>query len=388
MLRQAIIADDLTGACDAAAPWAARGLRTRALLEAPSVVDPNDDVLALATHSRDLDPSAAVRSVGDALAVLSAFGPCRVWKKIDSTLLGGFVWEADAAARWAQARVAVVAPAFPAMGRTYVDGELHREGVATGRRIADCVRQQLGQPCRLVPLATVRQGAAAVRAAIDALRHGDREWCAVDAAMEGDLDVVCEALEDFSADVLPVASGGLLRAAAARVPRRHDAALLRAARTGGRGLLVVYGSVQPRTQTQIAQLLADPATRTVDLQALAPGVAADYFREGCIVATRVAWTSGETAALGGMLAEAARSGVAGVLATGGDTARRLCQAAGCTRLDLLGEVAPGLPLGLFGDGCLAGTPLVTKAGGFGDPAAVVRACGDLRGGVRAVVAAQ
>jgi uncharacterized protein YgbK (DUF1537 family) len=60
--------------------------------------------------------------------------------------------------------------------------------------------------------------------------------------------------------------------------------------------------------------------------------------------------------------------ISGIVATGGDTANALCNALGAQALEILGEVEAGIPImRLLGDRSL---PLVTKAGGFGSPAAI------------------
>jgi uncharacterized protein YgbK (DUF1537 family) len=76
------------------------------------------------------------------------------------------------------------------------------------------------------------------------------------------------------------------------------------------------------------------------------------------------------------LAQAARrfvreGRISGIVATGGDTANALCNALGAQALEILGEVEAGIPImRILGTQPL---PLVTKAGGFGSPAAVADA---------------
>jgi uncharacterized protein YgbK (DUF1537 family) len=63
--------------------------------------------------------------------------------------------------------------------------------------------------------------------------------------------------------------------------------------------------------------------------------------------------------------------ISGLVATGGDTANALCNALGAEALEILGEVEAGIPvMRLLGERSL---PLVTKAGGFGSPAAIADA---------------
>jgi uncharacterized protein YgbK (DUF1537 family) len=54
-----------------------------------------------------------------------------------------------------------------------------------------------------------------------------------------------------------------------------------------------------------------------------------------------------------------------VVATGGETVRALSEALGATRLDVLAEYEPGIPIAIWRDGHWAGTPIVSKSGGFG-----------------------
>jgi uncharacterized protein YgbK (DUF1537 family) len=63
--------------------------------------------------------------------------------------------------------------------------------------------------------------------------------------------------------------------------------------------------------------------------------------------------------------------ISGIVATGGDTANALCNALDAKALEILGEVEAGIPvMRLLGAQSL---PLVTKAGGFGSPAAIADA---------------
>ena len=69
-------------------------------------------------------------------------------------------------------------------------------------------------------------------------------------------------------------------------------------------------------------------------------------------------------------AAAAIEPAAGLLLTGGETARAVCDRAGLTRIDLIGEVEPGVPLGRAGN---PSRVVVTKSGGFGGPDTLVAA---------------
>jgi 4-hydroxythreonine-4-phosphate dehydrogenase len=65
-----------------------------------------------------------------------------------------------------------------------------------------------------------------------------------------------------------------------------------------------------------------------------------------------------------------------LVATGGETARAVSQALGVTRIDLAGQLEPGVVYGRFADG--PACPVVTKAGTFGDEGSLIRAVRALR----------
>ena len=136
--RVAIVADDLTGACDSSVAFLASGRTVRVLLDAlrsggrSLALDPNSNsaedhntVLALTTESRDLTASEAAARVADCIAQFAPHVPgALVFKKIDSAARGHFAAEIDAALHACGAALALVAPAFPAAGRTVANGIL------------------------------------------------------------------------------------------------------------------------------------------------------------------------------------------------------------------------------------------------------------------------
>jgi uncharacterized protein YgbK (DUF1537 family) len=128
--RWAIIADDLTGAADAAAAYGPTHSSSVVL-----DVDrdwPEAEILSITTESRYLPVekafSVVTSAVGGALEQHR-----RVFKKIDSLLRGNAGVEVAATlARLTEGRgngLAIVAPAFPATGRTTRGGTVHVDGV-------------------------------------------------------------------------------------------------------------------------------------------------------------------------------------------------------------------------------------------------------------------
>ncbi len=79
--------------------------------------------------------------------------------------------------------------------------------------------------------------------------------------------------------------------------------------------------------------------------------------------------------------------LAGLIATGGETARAMLGAAGIGSLELLSEVEPGVAVARPSDGA-ARLTIVTKAGAFGSEHALYGAWLHLRGGQEPVRAAR
>jgi D-threonate/D-erythronate kinase len=131
-----IIADDLTGAADCGAACAAHGLETVVVLNGAFTDNaggiPRAEVVAFDANTRVMTAEKAAAETRR----LVRENPARiVYKKIDSTLRGNVGVEVAAALEAYRgmghpSAVAVVAPAFPAMGRTTKNGRMYVRGEA------------------------------------------------------------------------------------------------------------------------------------------------------------------------------------------------------------------------------------------------------------------
>jgi uncharacterized protein YgbK (DUF1537 family) len=390
-------ADDLTGACDTGAAFAARGLETLVALADAPVPSPPPRVLVLDTESRALPGPQARERARRAVHRLGAARPAVLYKKVDSTLRGALAAEIAGALEGAGLGRALLTPAFPAHRRAVVDGRLLIDGrpadetavardpsfPATGPSVLALVGAAGPHPVGLVPLATVRRGPDAVAARLEA----GVAVLVADAEHDNDLGVL--AASTLDRPVLLAGSAGLATA----VARRLGGDVMCPAPRLPRPLLIVAGSPHPVTHLQLERLEAQGVGRTQ----LRPATAAEGSRasvpEGAdwILATPVDATDAPDGreALAARLAEAARRLIAGAVAggararygtlllTGGETAIAVCRLLGATGIRLGGELAPGLPYGWLRDGVFAGLAVITKAGGFGDPDALVRVRAEL-----------
>ena len=330
----AILADDLTGALDASAPFAARGMRVEVALTVEAIGEAlraRPAVLAINLGSRELDVAAARDRT---TAALGALPPAtRLFKKIDSRLKGHIAAELDVM----PFKSALVAPAIPSFGRIVRDAKVQGFGIADPISIHECL------------------GRHAERATVpDTISQDDLlEWVA---------------RSDAAGFDLLVGARGLAEALADTMTDRASAQLAELRR--GRALFVV-GSHDPITLAQVDEL-----RRTFDVNYLAAP-------NGKIVETRpsddsitvVQAVQGEfptdplqvSRALAKAVAPMVSKTVSTLLLIGGATAEAVMEEMGINRFRLAGECLPGLGLAHARGLCI-----ITKSGGFGAPDTLVR----------------
>ena len=167
-----LLADDLTGALDCAAAFAARG-RTTFVSTSGHIGTVNAQIIALNAGSRPQPPAQATRAIQARLRAARDSGASLRFVKIDSTLRGHPGLEIGVAADAAGAPLVIVTPAFPDNGRTVAHAELLIDGVPLVRTevgadplspvassaVAVVLRQHTDAPVVTMPLATIRSQA-------------------------------------------------------------------------------------------------------------------------------------------------------------------------------------------------------------------------------------
>ncbi len=407
--RWLILADDRTGAADAAIAFARRGLGTEvawgdAACACRRGMPP--DVLSLDLASRRLPAAAAAARHREALRSIAALSAGRAWtvfKKIDSTLRGQPAAEiaATLAASGTAQRpaIGILTPSFPATGRVTTGGRVHvngrpletteiwREAAYPAADLA-AILSSAGLSSVLLPLTVIRAGAGPVLQALAALPSGHVAIC--DAETEADLATIAAAGLAPGPSVVFIGSAGLAHAIANHLPSRPSVPPDVPPDAGG--ILVVVGSRAEASRRAARSLAAVPGVRTFPAtpRLLIDGAAAERsaftasvtagLRAGAAVLVEIAVGPGDAAvsdaagpslatALAGLLAPAAPE-MAGLVATGGETAAALLDGLGVRGLRLLDEIEPGVALGLMIGG--PGRPVATKAGGFGDAGSLLR----------------
>ncbi|EDO2269292.1 D-threonate kinase, partial [Salmonella enterica subsp. enterica serovar Braenderup] len=129
-MKMMVIADDFTGSNDTGVQLAKKGARTEVMLSASQKPSRRADVLVINTESRAMPADQAASAVYAALSPWCETSPAPlVYKKIDSTFRGNIGAEVTAAMRASQRKLAVIAAAIPAAGRTTLEGKCLVNGV-------------------------------------------------------------------------------------------------------------------------------------------------------------------------------------------------------------------------------------------------------------------
>ena len=385
-MNVAVIADDLTGAADTGVQLARAGYRTAVIFRGEEVPAAGLDAVALDTDSRTRPAGfAAKRVIEAAHAVRDARVVC---KKLDSTLRGNVAAELSAALGATRRPRVVVAPAFPAAGRTTVGGVQLVHGVPVHETE---MRNDPRTPVLEAHVPTLLAGSFPSVATLGVEDLADPEKvrltleaeCVVaDAERDADLEALVRAVPDPSG-VLWAGSAGLALALGGVYPG-PGAGGVPASPGPTHRVLVVIGSLSGVSREQLRRLVEEYGDVAVPVHADRRGA----VEEAAGIARRA--LSGGPCAVVHSPGERSRPGTGGpvvrslaevaarlcgqglfdaLVMTGGSTAVRVALRLGASGIRLGGEVEAGVPWGtLIGPNPYT---VVTKAGGFGGPDTLV-----------------
>jgi len=404
-MKIGVVADDLTGALDTGVQFRGWGMSVAVqMVEGASAAAMRAEVVVVDTESREDHPEEAYGKAFRATERLLSGSAEIIYKKVDSTLRGNIGAELDAVMDASDAGMAFVAPAYPAHGRTTIEGihlidgrPLNETEYRIEAHIPTLIGGQSSRKVGLVGLETVRRGPEAVEEEVSHLREEGVEVVVFDSAAERDLLEVCRAAGGV--DVF-VGSAGL----ASELPQGLGLREVRPA-------LAICGSTRTLTRRQVAALIERLGCRSIELDAAKLFNEDDYMDEvgRCAEKTRRALLAGFDVVVGsaldgaaeekalnlgeslgcretevrslveealGAVASAVLDGVrvSGLILTGGATALSVCKALEVEDFEILEEVEPGIPLLSLTGGLRA----VTKAGGFGGEDALIKIVKHLR----------
>ncbi len=330
-----ILADDLTGACDAAAPFVRPDRTVRVWLGSAAGFVAPEPVQAFNTASRNLAPQDAAFAVAEAAGQLALAPVQFVFKKVDSALRGPIAAELIALQQTFDARAILFAPAFPATGRTVRNGTLEirsSTGEAERRSMRDLFPADLQSKIAIIP------NAAGIAPALSS----GKSLLLCDATTQHDLDALAHAARSLPGLLFAGSAG--LATALANLDGLPAAAppLPRASR-----VLLIAGTMHATTAQQLDRLADLPASAAVQTRLLRIESAPDAGQQ--------------------IRNEFIQLQPEAIFMTGGDTALLASRALGAQSFLLRGEFAPGVPWGIAHGGLLDGRIVIAKSGGFGAP---------------------
>jgi D-threonate/D-erythronate kinase len=388
----AVIADDLTGALDTAAPFATYGRNAWLALQsnlATEILDSGAEVIAITTETRHALPVVAARRVYSAVEAFNSFKPAIIFKKIDSVFRGNVGVEIVSALRASGRRHAVIAPAVPAQNRLMRHGTVYFTDHQMSGRGADLPYAERAN-CIHVPTLIEHastemdiHACAAGQSPLLSYEPGLHAYV-VDAEADEHLDKLAKFIIQHPRDVLPVGASGLGRAIARALHPSVVAALSGGLKRTGGPLLFVIGSRQSISGEQTSALLRAGAEEIVvpnagsESRELIIKQHLNGKRASHVVILRPEWISQDAESLqiatglGRAAAEAVRLlRPSALIMTGGDTASACLNALNVPSLRIAGELHDGVVMGTVTfDGHTI--RVFTKSGSFGTPETWVR----------------
>jgi len=379
----AMLADDVTGGCDAGVQFSLRGAATRVYLELPQAPDAFAGVSVIVNHSRGEAPEEASRKVEQACDWIAASGAKLCFKKIDSTLKGNLGHELEAIRNKFPDRLILMSPSFPSMERILLDGWLKvrpSEGIEPIDVLSLLASQGVQRLTHISQPAGVGAGDTLVECIQHAKAAGGR-IIVIDAASESHLRAIAEAAVQIVPQPLLVGSAGLAAAWSELLLKggnigasgiTEPASLVRPASADSAvspagPVVLCIGSTNPVTCQQLQRLVATQSVLTFDWEQDNPNLALAALAQGCHLTVPIHRGSVQLENLRHLFSAIIKmSHVRGLLCSGGDTARLVCAALGVQAIQLGGEVLRGLPWGTLLGGAANHLPICTKAGGFGN----------------------
>jgi D-threonate/D-erythronate kinase len=361
-----VIADDLTGACDTAVAFSARGMKAEVMLEWNAVGNSSAKVIAIDTETRHIPVQQARQKLKSAMEHLNLKRFPNVFKKVDSVFRGNTLHEIAKIIEEVPWDLAIMAAAYPKLGRTSKDGVVRVNDLSGESTLA--VRDGLEALGLKLGYITLDTPAAVMAETLRKNFRGDCQLVYCDAMSENDLQMIVTEGRKFAVRTLWIGSGGLAHALA-RDLAEDDSNLLpsttariRPSMSVGGSIFFFVGSDHLVTQAQVATLRREHEVTAYEIDGLPSFCSRD--KGAFVLDVRHGVTS--ELAISDAFSLMHRNEVSCIFLTGGDTATFVCRALGIQSLQLQDEFSPGLPRGVAVGGPLTGSTVILKSGGFGE----------------------
>ncbi|NLZ53312.1 MAG: four-carbon acid sugar kinase family protein [Thermoanaerobacteraceae bacterium] len=417
-----IIADDLTGASDTGIQFRKYGLKTKVIVDVDELSQflDGDEVLAINANTRPLKGEKAYKRVYDICCLLKQAGFTRIYKKVDSTFRGNPGIELEAVMDVLDSNLAVLAPSFPDNGRCMIDGYLKVLPVSVGIKhdeaisainekeqqlchVPTIIQKQMKRKVANIDLKIVRQGIPAILSEVEKLYKKGYQVMIIDAVTKEDLNNIALACKFLPDETVLAGAAGF----AAFLPKVMDlpSNTLQQPPSKEGIILVVAGTCNPSTRKQIDEVLknTNASLIKIDTDKIIRGMTEDEVlnvsqkvqqltktektkTNPLIIAVDTLfkqtdekdysinkWGMTIATAIGDIVGRLVDERIIqSLIITGGDTALHVLIALEAKGIQLEEEILAGIPAGRLFGGKAHNIPIVTKAGGFGTPMALLK----------------
>jgi len=411
--RVLVIADDLTGANDSIAQFSKMGFSaitaTNLEYEELSKLFEEYEAIAVDTESRKITPREAYDSLYALGCSIKNLGEeVLLYKKIDSTLRGNVLPEIKALYESLNPEFIAVAPAFPKQGRVTVNGIQKVHGVPVDKTLYGSSATNPAKFSDIAGALASEFGDIHLHIGLDQLRSHDlfakskdEKVFSFDAETDDDLNRIVESMEDLGR-ILWVGSAGLAEAIARNIifgGRKGKPVLMAVGsindltRRQTKAFIEAFGAklILPNLYSLVKEfgLEADKLHREISEAfesgfdvVLSTSYLEEQIREGRALARKLGVSQSMLSLeiadkfgkfVCGIIQSLGFEEIGGLLATGGDVAISIIKNLGISRLRVIGEIEPGIPLLE-----IQGMKFVSKAGGFGDEQTFIRAAARLK----------
>ena len=422
----------MTGCMDAGLQLVKKGYRVSVAVSSKDIgfLASKSDVVVVDTESRNSTPEEAQNKVRDLVRNMDAVGYSLIYKKVDSTLRGNIGSELEALIQDHRYDLIVFAPALPYGGRTTRDGihyvnslELTQSDIAkdpfspvNSSYIPHIINYQTDFKVAAISLSEVRQDACGLTASFDDFVRKGFKLAVTDAETEEDLVNISAALKNCKSKVLACGSAGLFR----YMLEEKNGGLVQSDelqfnyKSPEGPVLIVSGSPAEAAKRQLENLrkkgvrvlrldmenrrrqnsgwlheVENIKKEAVKTLLCGDDIAIDGAGEGKAQIYEAYKSSPESLrkmsrVIQDTISEifecvSLEARIGGAVIAGGDTVFNICERLSVRGLVISGEIEPLIPCGYAAGGRIDGMPLVTKAGGFGSPDAILKSIRYLKG---------
>ncbi|MFS0785097.1 four-carbon acid sugar kinase family protein [Shouchella sp. 1P09AA] len=426
-MNLAIIADDLTGANDSGVQLAKYGLKTAVFFKEDKRYLGDNDAVVFDTDSRAIRSHEAEKAVSSVTKFLLKQGVTTIYKKIDSTMRGNVGAELVGLQKEYKQDFIIVAPGYPTNGRTVVDGHHYLNGRKLSEteiandpvtpvlesHLPTLLGEQLRTEVGLITTSELRDSSL-FHDKLNQFKEDQTVYIVIDSETDEDLQLLLKEVKRTPFKVGLVGSAGL----ANHLPTHYGLEQ----KTNDfqvtdrkKAILTVVGSVNVQSRKQLHQLLenkkveaievasfkavSDDKTRQTEIERVYCTAKKLAFEGHDVVlysageksdiehARRVGnlhgYTYSETSSeivhmMGEISARLLKAKLfQGVVMTGGDTAKKICEHWRVTGFQLYDELEVGVPISTFIG--VKGLFAITKAGGFGKENVLIDSIDKLKG---------